>query len=701
MSGNESFLKNRELATFDEGIRQGLQPVTYNPLKLTMMRVEQMNRYAMKEQLKQDFISSNKATLIKGNEPVPDGWVPLKDRAFEEGGSGKYYAPAEVAKVFNNFTSKGFSGKAVIPILNLSAYDGLRSMNNTLNQFQLGLSGLHGAFTLTNSVISEVSRGMAKAVNGDVSGGLKTAVSSLNIPERWTLGKNLIAHLKDPNQFQEMNSLADAIKRAGGRVGTDKIMGTAYADQFMKARHDAMDDAIKGSKKAAAWGRVASNAIGATLEKFSAPIMEKIVPRMKIGAFAKMANEILADNDGKPAAEIDLKLQQAWNNVDDRFGQMVYDNLFWPKVAKDIAMLTTRAPGWNIGTYRGLGGGILDLGKSVRDAVTKKERFQITDRTAYLGAVVASTMAVNAMLQMAMTGKGPQQAVDYFYPKTGTQDGNGEENRLMPKMYTYDYINAVRDPVGTVLHKVSPLIGTITQLHANKSFYGREIYDPGSSVGGRMAQMVGYAMKQYTPLSISNYQEQNTRGNGGIMSYARSFVGILPAPKWAGRSAAENLAGEYHADSMAQGGEEGDVFDKHQKYVQLQSDVKNGKVTPEELSKRVNSGEIPVSFLDHIYDKQQTPNLERWTKTLSPTRTMKVFDRATPEEKQRLIPILVEKMDKLDPSEIPAYAQKINDAQHHPDTHVFSVSKWAAANPGQDHQAAAQEAQQKGYEVHP
>lgn len=701
MTGNESFLKNRELETFNEGIKQGLQPVTYNPLKMTMMRVSQMNRYAMKEQLKKEFVNSNNALFIEPGKSVPAGYVGLDDNAFASAGGlgGRYFAPRPVAKVFNDFVSTGLSGKWQVPFTNLSAYDALRSTNNTLNQFQLGLSGLHGTFTTVNSVLSEMSSGIAKGVNGDITGGLKTATNAFNVKGRYDLGKNLIAHMQDQNSFQELSSLSDAFQRAGGRVGVDKVLGTAFADSFKSSLKSAMDDALPANKKVAAWGKVAGNAIGATLETFSSPIMEKLVPRLKVGAFAMRANEILADNVGKPQAEIDAQLQKAWDNVDDRFGQMVYDNLFWDRTAKDIAMIATRAPGWNIGTMRAGAGGLLDLAKSVQDA-SRTKRFQITDRTAYLGAMVASTMAINAMLTMGLTGSTPHGA-DYWFARTGTKDANGEDNRLMPKMYTYDFINTGNHPVDTALHKVSPLFGTMHDLYANKSFYGREIYDPGSSVGGRMAQMAAYGIKQYEPFSISNAQEASTRGSSLGGSLVGSLFGVLPAPKWAGRSSAENLAAQYHEQSMAQGGEEGEIYDKQQKFVQLQADIKNGSVSPEELSKRVNSGEIPTGFLDHIYDKENTSNLERWTKALSPQRAMKVFDRATPEEKERLTPILIEKMDKLDPSEVQAYADKLNAASHTPDTHAFSVSKYAAANPGADHQAAASQAQAQGYEVRP
>jgi hypothetical protein len=54
--------------------------------------------------------------------------------------------------------------------------------------------------------------------------------------------------------------------------------------------------------------------------------------------------------------------------VENRMGQMTYDNLFMNRTAKDLAMLTVRSVGWNIGTLREIGGGIGDV---VRQPLTR------------------------------------------------------------------------------------------------------------------------------------------------------------------------------------------------------------------------------------------------------------------------------------------------------------------------------------------
>jgi hypothetical protein len=68
---------------------------------------------------------------------------------------------------------------------------------------------------------------------------------------------------------------------------------------------------------------------------------------------------------GKPLLE---KLGKAWDSVDNRMGQVVYDNLFWRKSIKDIGMASVRSLGWNLGTFRELGGGALDFAKAGREA---------------------------------------------------------------------------------------------------------------------------------------------------------------------------------------------------------------------------------------------------------------------------------------------------------------------------------------------
>ena len=80
--------------------------------------------------------------------------------------------------------------------------------------------------------------------------------------------------------------------------------------------------------------------IPALIDASSRPIMEGWVPRMKLGAFYGMANNILdtADRERWTQDQIRTRMQTAWDSIDNRFGQMVYDNLFWNKALRDVLM---------------------------------------------------------------------------------------------------------------------------------------------------------------------------------------------------------------------------------------------------------------------------------------------------------------------------------------------------------------------------
>src|SRR6202012_2529325 len=87
-------------------------------------------------------------------------------------------------------------------------------------------------------------------------------------------------------------------------------------------------------------------------------------------------------------------MQKAWESVDNRMGQLVYDNLFWNKTAKDLGMLAIRSVGWNLGTVREVIGGVKDWGEFFAKGATPGKKAEFTHRMAYVTAlpIVVGTM---------------------------------------------------------------------------------------------------------------------------------------------------------------------------------------------------------------------------------------------------------------------------------------------------------------------
>ena len=65
---------------------------------------------------------------------------------------GHYYAQRDVARIMNNYLSKGLN--------RFAPFRAYRQVGNVLNQFQLGLSAFHLGFTSMDATISRVALGI-------------------------------------------------------------------------------------------------------------------------------------------------------------------------------------------------------------------------------------------------------------------------------------------------------------------------------------------------------------------------------------------------------------------------------------------------------------------------------------------------------------------------------------------------------------
>src|SRR5262249_9503285 len=157
-----------------------------------------------------------------------------------------------------------------------------------------------------------------------------------------------------------------------------------------------------------------------------------------LGVFAELARREL-ERLGPAASRDDVRvaMAKAWDSVDNRLGQMVYDNLFWNKAVKDLSMASVRSLGWNLGTIRELGGGAVDTVLAGKDLATGKKP-EFTHRMAYLVAMPMLTGIMGAVAGYLMTGKGPDELRDYFFPKTGELDAQGRPIRLTLPSYMKD-----------------------------------------------------------------------------------------------------------------------------------------------------------------------------------------------------------------------------------------------------------------------
>lgn len=460
--------------------------------------------------------------FVRGGGKNPDGLVALNDRVAsiffpsDKGlvRAGQYFADPNVARVLNNTISSGLE--------NSSLYQVARSINNGVNQFQLGLSGFHMLGTAVNASISDFGLGMKALLRGEV-GTAATKVAGSIVPfKSFTSdlykGAKLFNDLKanNPDAFK---FLEEKLNPAGGRLR----METKY-------RNDAYKNMIAAFKEGNFPGAVLRFPL-AVVEKFSNPLMEYAIPRVKVGAFMDLANDV----EGRlpPDATPEQKQRayaQAWDSIDNRFGQLVYDNLFWNKTMQDLSQVSFRSVGWNLGTIRELGGGVTDIG-------TKTLKGQgVSDRTMYALGLPVYIGIMGAIYQYLHTGQGPQSITDYYYPLNGLTDANGNPDRVSLPSYMKDVIAYSQSPIQTLTHKTSPLVQMITELATNRDYFNDMIRNPDDPASVQLTQLANHFLTETAPFSVQNLFNIKKEG-GSAEQQAESFLGINKAPRSTVKSA--------------------------------------------------------------------------------------------------------------------------------------------------------------------
>lgn len=643
LEGSKSFLKQRTIPTTAEGMALGLEPISENPVEMVLLKAREMDKYLLGQKWLAEMKEKDFVKFVKAGSKPPEGFEPINDKIATVYGKathpgavqieGSYYAPSEIATVANNYLSPGLRKYA--------SFRAYLSAANSANQFQLGLSAFHLGFTSLDTSISKLALAFEYGAQGK---GVKAAAKVAQIPTapltNMLQGNRVLKEwLKPGSQGEEFAQIVDAIRMAGGRAKMDSFYQTT-----MTKRMQAMfsEGGFKGTI-GGLWRLPL-----AALEQTSKPIMEYVVPRQKLGVAADL---IRAENEKiSPTATLEQKRAaygKIWDSVDNRMGQMVYDNLFWNKVAKDMAMASVRSVGWNLGTLRELSGGAMDTAKYAKDLLTPKEKAEFTHRMGYTLALPMLTGVLGATYQYLKTGQGPEELRDYFFPKTGEKDPQGRDVRLTIPTYMKDIYHYAHDPVGTVEGKVHPAISMTIQALNNKDFFGRDIRNSDDPVVQQLLAEAKFFGENLTPIGVRQFQQSRAAGTS-TGEQAANFVGITRAPAWIGESSAEQLAGKLAGDKFKS------TTTPDAKVVQdrknIQTMLRNGDETQKAqakamLSEMVTSGEITQKQKQNLLRGVDHTYLENALSHLDAHEAMRVFKSATTEERQEIRDTIEKKIE--------------------------------------------------------
>ena len=551
LRGAGEFLKQRTFDTLQDAQSAGLQPVAHNWVDMQLLKLRSMQRFYEGTSFAERMKQSGMATWVPvegTNDARARGYKVLDDTIFQprtkvEGQHGvvehgNWMAPGPAADVFNNYMSRGLMQS--IPTI----YGGIRAAANALNGMQLGFSGFHATFEALDSMHSQTALGLQQLSRGDIGRGLKTMATAYGAPiSTYRMGGRFMKAYLDPAQASpEMQAIVRAAVKGGARIGYDQFYRSTEAGPFFRSMKDlanpsgALREAWQMIKPAAGdpLATQAAHILGGSLraagrviDTSMEPLMGHVVPRMKAGVMANLAKDWLDRNPQATEEQVAEAMTKAQDSVDNRMGQLVYDNLFWNKTLKDIAFITTRSVGWNVGTIRELGGAAVDTVAQARKLLRGRAP-ELTHRMAYAVAMTANAALLGSIMTYLATGKGPQSLMDYFYPPDGTAQPNGALNRLSVPGYIKDVIDWTHAPLTTAGNKVNPLVETAIELGRNTDYYGGIIYH--SERDNPFLAYPEYLLNQMLPFSSRAIIKLHGQGATPLQQLM-GFWGIQPAPQ--------------------------------------------------------------------------------------------------------------------------------------------------------------------------
>lgn len=584
----------------------------------------------------EDFIVSQ-PELKPFTEIKPSMVTSVRKGEIYAGGNviaGHYYGHPDVMRVIDNYLSPGLRGKFV--------YDLWRNANNSMIQARLSLSFFHGQFVTNDANISSFAVGLNKLSKGNVKGAFKDIVLS---------GLGPVAPAKiflDGNDVNKAwygtsddplaNRISDLYASGGGRAKMDRF----WAIEADKAISKAMKEGkyMTGVLHTPFW----------ILQQINRPLMEYVVPRMKMGVFSQIMKMEIESNPGITNEALLEKANKAVDAVDDRLGQIVYDNLFIDRTLKDLGMASVQSLGWDIGDVRLFGGGTIDFVKNMNDFRQGKGT-QLSYRLAYVLAMPIVMGWYGAIYQYLHTGKYPGQDIegegvggvlkDLYFPRNGGRDKRGIESRSSLASYIKDIYHFSRDPVRTVINKLSPLPNTMIEMFQNKDYYGTEIHNEDDPLVRQFIDNVNFVVQSNLPYSVQNAQRRGTRA--GMGTKVESFFGFNPAPYDIDMTEAERRAYEISKSHIKVGARTKDKA----AHEQQKADLRNDFVVDEDKSKleqAVKDKKITRLEQHTIIKESKMTNLERITQGFSIEEVVSVMKKASAGEKKELQKILDKKL---------------------------------------------------------
>jgi hypothetical protein len=454
-----------------------------------------------------------------------------------------------------------------------ATYRGWMDVKNVFIPIKLGISAFHWVHVVLNvNLAANMAREFTRAAEAPGGIGAKAASFASNFPTAmkvsmqdalFSLPFDRFGHLgkegrtawdtPDAQKSPEQHMVSRLIQEGGGiphrneqdLIQDRKRLDEALAQKSIKALPLRAQNVVK---QASAW------------------MFEQQIPNLKTASYLRDAAALFQRRPDliNDFTQRGVALRAVMKSVDNRFGEMYYNSLFMNRVLKDSAIGSFLSLGWNLGQVREFGGALANFvtGKG-RGAASPSQNtiYQAGNKGAYTMAYVATSMLSAGALSYALSGVVPTDWKDYFFPRVGGNDPEGQPRRLQTPFNTREplmlkaHIDS-QGPIGgiaTFLWNKMILSPVLEALH-NKDYYGRELYDTQAPWYTKAFQLVDSIMgDNLTPITASSMQRAKEQGGGGVKENILAGAGFGPAPAYVNRSPLQRTLSEmYFTHGVAQ-----------------------------------------------------------------------------------------------------------------------------------------------------
>ena len=578
---------------------------------------------------------------------------------------GDWWVDEGAGRILNNHLSRDYVREA-------SLGRGLLAVKNNTTAMELALSLFHFTFETIETATSNLGVAGRKIYNVGLLQGNPAAVAS-----------GIADIVKTPTSpFSVARAGGSAIKYMADK---DEFLATARGQRFIKANPqfgEMIDLMFHGGGKLAIHQEYKINSIRAMEENakegnyigamirgvpalnefLMKPLFELYIPRLKVGMFLKelplRLQERASDIAGGRITKETLA-RQTWAFVEDRLGEMNFDNLFWNRTFKSAMQLTFRSVTWKLGNIRAMGGSAPEQMAELYSAYKDKRPPRLEPKFAWLLGLCAVTAALGTIIQRMNTGDNPESIKDLVYPRIGKND------RVATPTYIKDSYHLVHSPVGYVTSSMSGIWGRVAENWRNRDFYGQEIYGLDDNVFEKYAKEVFHAIPK--PFSISSMMAQKEAGMPPERR-ALSFIGVNKAPGYISNTPAENRAIEI-MDRYPAATRTADQVERSKLAKRFTNELREETRPREDIVYDINEahreGKLTERQKTNIYSNVRTPRIVSMTRRFSVQEMSEVLKDASPEEVGVLRTPYIRKINgsTLQPEEKEIYRQILDDIE--------------------------------------